>query len=94
MSIQYRKVGASGLRRKVWQDGNVSYTGKVMIDTQELPATATGKIDLYINVAKSEKRSEDSPDLWCTIKVKGEVAMSPPSQQAPLPSNDDDSISF
>ena len=91
MGSTYRKIGASGLRKKTWQDGNVSYTGKVTIDPQELPGVA--KIDLYINVAKSEKRSENSPDLWCTIKVKDEGGM-PPSNPQPPVSDDQEDIPF
>lgn len=88
----YRKVGASGLRKKKWDDGNVSYSGKVTINQQELPGNS--KIDLYINVAKSEKRSENSPDLWCTIKIKDDGSSMPPSNPQPPVSDEQEDIPF
>lgn len=83
----FKKIGGFGLWKKEGQDGSTYYSGKFKLDQTKLGDSP--EVELFFTMSKSEKRTNASPDLWITVKVKGGDDGGQPQRQPP-PQEDED----
>jgi len=88
---QFKKIGSGGLWKQKGQDGSSYYSGKAKIDLAEI--NDVEEVTLFFSLSKSEKRTDTSPDLWLTVKVKEEEGDGG-QKQLPPPKEEEDDIPF